>query len=372
MIFITTVFLWCAYYLHASAKILDSEDAKKRPWAYDHTSAMGMGFGFFINLILAVIVGIVLEVMIDLPLDIAFISCISLIAVWFLFRYITQSDFKKQSTSSELSRVAHNAFQGKEIDIDDYLASNKYIERDVAYFWKVKRLDTETSTYQDSEGNYWSVSNDVITLCDDKGLPIGLSAHWIDDDVEYVIAFHYSLTFGNTLEDLLDISSIERIDGDDCDIDTDDLKTLITSNELFLIQDDLGNSYDELPFNDREINVFKHGHQLLDRRCLTDKCLFKAYALEYLDAAPSIEETQNYFNEEPLSVYSGPYHWWSTDKVPAKKGSKAFEDNDGNVFYVSRKKNIGACHIRNGIPVEDKHVEIRVFWDGGYFMYEFI
>ena len=368
MIFITTVFLWCAYYLHASAKALDSEDAKNRPWAYDHTSAMGMGFGFFINLIFAVIVGIVLEVMIDLSLPIAFISCISLIGLWFF----SKSNSQKQSSPSQLSHVVQNAFQGKEIDLNDYLTSDKYIEHNDAYFWKVKGLDTGTPIYQDSEGNYWSLSSDVITLSDDKGLPIKFTAECVIDGLEYSIAFHYSLTFGNTLEDLIDIFNLESIDGDSFDMDIQEMSTTTRTHELFSIQDDSGNSYDELPFNDREINVFKHGRQLLDRRYLTDKCLFKAYALESLDAAPNINETQNYLNDEQLEVYRGPYHWWSTEKLPAKKGSKAFEDNDGNVFYVGRKKNTGVCHIRNGVPVEDMNVEIRIFWDSGYFMYEFL
>lgn len=372
MIFITTVFLWCAYFFHTSAKVLDSEDAKKRPWAYDHTSAMGMGIGFFINLILAVIVGIVLEVMINLPLDIAFIGCISFIGLWFLFKYLTNWGSKNQNIPSDVSRIAQNAFQGREIDIDDYLASDKYIERNNSYFWKVKSLDSETPIYQDSEGNFWSVSKDTITLSNDNGEPIEFTAHWFDDGGgEYVIAFHYSLTFGNTLEDYLSILNVKRCDN--CEVDIQDIDTSnIATYELFSIQDGLDNSFDEFPFNEREIHIFKHGRQLLDRRSLTDKCLFRKYALEFVDVGQSIKDNQGYFNDEPLDVDSGPYLWWPTEKLPVKKGYKAFEDNDGNIFYVGRKKNIGLCHIQNGVPIEDNHNEIRVSCDSGYFMYEIV
>ena len=45
-------------------KEFDSDDAQERPWAYDHTTAMGAGIGFIFHLFVAVIVGTVLQVVI--------------------------------------------------------------------------------------------------------------------------------------------------------------------------------------------------------------------------------------------------------------------------------------------------------------------
>ena len=61
MIFLLTVIIWCGIYLFNVMKAFDSEDAKQRPWAYDHTAAMGAGFGFIIHLFMSIVVGIVLE-----------------------------------------------------------------------------------------------------------------------------------------------------------------------------------------------------------------------------------------------------------------------------------------------------------------------
>jgi len=61
MIFLLTVIIWCGWYIGTMLKKFDSEDAKERPWAYDHTSAMGAGFGLIIHLFFAIIVGAILQ-----------------------------------------------------------------------------------------------------------------------------------------------------------------------------------------------------------------------------------------------------------------------------------------------------------------------
>lgn len=63
MIFILTVIIWCGIYLFNVMKEFDSDDSKERPWAYDHTAAMGAGFGFMIHLIMSIVSGIVLQVL---------------------------------------------------------------------------------------------------------------------------------------------------------------------------------------------------------------------------------------------------------------------------------------------------------------------
>lgn len=64
MIFLLTVIIWCGIYLFNVMKKFDSDDAQERPWAYDHTTAMGAGIGFIFHLFVAVIVGTVLQVVI--------------------------------------------------------------------------------------------------------------------------------------------------------------------------------------------------------------------------------------------------------------------------------------------------------------------
>ena len=46
MIFILTILFYCGRYLIETTAMFNSEDAKERPWAYDHTAAMGAGIGF--------------------------------------------------------------------------------------------------------------------------------------------------------------------------------------------------------------------------------------------------------------------------------------------------------------------------------------
>lgn len=63
MIFILTVVIWCGCYVVSVLNTFNSEDAEERPWAYDHTAAMGAGFGFIIHLFISVITGIILQVL---------------------------------------------------------------------------------------------------------------------------------------------------------------------------------------------------------------------------------------------------------------------------------------------------------------------
>ena len=63
MIFILTVLIWCGCYVLFVLNIFNSDDAQERPWAYDHTAAMGACFGFFIHLIMSIFTGIILEVL---------------------------------------------------------------------------------------------------------------------------------------------------------------------------------------------------------------------------------------------------------------------------------------------------------------------
>ena len=61
MIFVLTVLIWCGWYVLTMIGKFNSKDAKERPWAYDHTAAMGATFGFFIHLVMSIFVGIILQ-----------------------------------------------------------------------------------------------------------------------------------------------------------------------------------------------------------------------------------------------------------------------------------------------------------------------
>ena len=63
MIFILTVIIMCARYIKEVDDSFNSEDAKQRPWAYDHTAAMGASIGFIFILIKSLFYGAFAESM---------------------------------------------------------------------------------------------------------------------------------------------------------------------------------------------------------------------------------------------------------------------------------------------------------------------
>ena len=61
MIFILTVVIICVRYISEVYNVFNSKDAEERPWAYDHTAAMGAGFGFIFVLFKSVVYGAIAE-----------------------------------------------------------------------------------------------------------------------------------------------------------------------------------------------------------------------------------------------------------------------------------------------------------------------
>ena len=61
MIFILTILFYCRRYLNETSAMFNSEDAKERPWAYDHTTVMGAGIGFIVVLFKGVFYGAIGE-----------------------------------------------------------------------------------------------------------------------------------------------------------------------------------------------------------------------------------------------------------------------------------------------------------------------
>lgn len=51
----------CVRYINEVDDVFNSEDAQERPWAYDHTAAMGAGFGFIFVLFKSVFYGVIAE-----------------------------------------------------------------------------------------------------------------------------------------------------------------------------------------------------------------------------------------------------------------------------------------------------------------------
>lgn len=51
----------CARYISEVDNAFNSEDAQERSWAYDHTAAMGAGFGFIFVLFKSVFYGAIAE-----------------------------------------------------------------------------------------------------------------------------------------------------------------------------------------------------------------------------------------------------------------------------------------------------------------------
>ena len=62
MIFILMTLFCCRRYLNETSAMFNSEDAKERPWAYDHTTVMGAGIGFIVVLFKGVFYGAIGEV----------------------------------------------------------------------------------------------------------------------------------------------------------------------------------------------------------------------------------------------------------------------------------------------------------------------
>lgn len=62
MIFILTTLFYCRRYLNETSAMFNSEDAKERPWAYDHTAVMGAGIGFIVVLFKGAFYGAIGEV----------------------------------------------------------------------------------------------------------------------------------------------------------------------------------------------------------------------------------------------------------------------------------------------------------------------
>ena len=279
----------------------------------------------------------------------------------------------------------HHLHYGDEINLDEYLSGKEYLNLYDDYtpwhscHWLCKN---EIYKIQDSSGCYWEAySDDMLVPVDKKGIPLefkGLIVTECKNKIEVDISFSrsreprtYYIT-GN-LHPSNPISLGEQtineiIQNHGYDDELDFLESCIGGYEgedfsVKCITPGFEDVLAEYCTIDHKINLFKHGDKLLDGRDLTTECWFKTYhilPLQNDDEEPGIE----LYQEDGM-----PYLWWVTEILPRKDGYKAFRDVYGNCFYVGKEKNIGICHIHNGVDVSNNPVTIEIDWDG-YFKIE--
>ena len=355
-------------------KEFNSEDAQERPWAYDHTAAMGAGIGFIIQLIMAIIAGGILEYLIDFNASL-YIGTLMCLVTFCFIKYrkkellsadkvceANEESIYKQHNSSWLSKYIN----GCEIDLDLYLQSEYFLPRGKFYFWQIPSAIECREFYQDANGNYW---NDGATLANPNGKSKRLKAIAVDEEkTEYDVSFYYERYIdygGDSMGRAVELEYSRR-DKKPTDLNFAHILELegyvVCPEYSYSLRDENGLSYDNLYYEDfHTVYLFKHGSELLDSRKLSDGCWFKKYALEVPTSAIQIYD---YITKNELEDFEKPYLWWATDRLPVKNGLEAFEDNHNNLFYVGEEKNIGICHIHNGVDVSDNPVTIEINWDG--------
>ena len=235
----------------------------------------------------------------------------------------------------------------------------------------------EINKIQDSSGCYWEAySDDMLVPVDKKGIPLefkGLIVTACKNKIEVDISFSrsreprtYDIT-GNlnpsspislgeqTIDEIMQKHGYnDEFDFMDNCISGDEGGDFSVKCITPGFKDFLAETYQ----NSHKVNLFKHANKLLDGRELSQACWFKTYHVTPLqddDEQPGIE----LYQEEGM-----PYLWWVTELLPPKDGCTAFRDVYGNCFYVGEEKNIGVCHIHNGVDVSDNPVIIEIDWDG--------
>ena len=307
------------------------------------------------------------------------------------------SDTTKGDEQGRFYTGSSKLYYGEEIDLEKYLNSDEYLELEEwgECHWNV--YDT-VELIQDSSGCYWSSStqqsnnngNDldyvaIFIINNEDAFLVNIDYYSIDFDGrtgDYVNYWHVSYSQPKMLNPSSGIKKIIDKFGllEKHELINDCLESPEYAVELFhsaCPTEDLDYALKILKEVDiefkcitpgfehitndgygNEIMLFKHEHQLLDSRNLSGDCWFKTYHVTPLqddDEQPGIELYQ---------VEGMPYLWWVTELLPPKDGCTAFRDVYGNCFYVGEEKNIGVCHIHNGVDVSDNPVIIEIDWDG--------
>lgn len=373
MILVCTIIIGILLFLW----VLTKEVHKERVAPIGANELLGAMIGFIVTLIVSTIVGIILEKIFGLFLVHHFIIfttlIIFLVLVYFKTRGI-KNNFDNNdiliSQANQSEDMSKFLFDGRQLNLNEYLQSKDYMPRKQYFFWKTGIENESGDIYQDSNGNFWDVD---LNLVDESGEPIIIYAQIIDENSR-----HYNVQFSyfrgsSFLSD--SVSGHASIFSCTACIDSDtgeeefwlELDEAVLDFNYAVIDDDSDPLYLKVLYEDfDDVYYFKHENNLLDSRELENKNWFHHYSLSYVDEEEALLATEkvDFENDE-----EGPYLWWKTHVIPKKTGFIAYQDNRRNSFYVKKGSNLGLCVIYNGDALEDKRVELRLFFDG-YFNIE--
>lgn len=283
--------------------------------------------------------------------------------------------FKPKFQSKHLTFVAER-FENM-IELGEYLSSKNYYGKDEKIWWYESKNFESSSIIRDSHGYYWSVTKDnsLFYLTNEKGDNALFSLKVFTDTLDskqneifVKVSFFLSAdSRGDSLPFFEDYIIHHACYENGKDVSENDLEqckySLMEERYDYVNSNELNHNYDKIPvFEWFEDNVlFKHGNKLLDSRDLEDKNWFHHYSLSNANerGALSAIDKVNFEEDE-----DGPYLWWKTQSIPEKNGFIAYQDNRSNSFYVKKGSNLGVCVIYEGQALEDKRVELRLFFDG--------
>jgi Ca2+/Na+ antiporter len=367
MILVCTIIIGILLFLRALTKEVD----KERAAPIGATELIGAMFGFIVTLLISIVVGILLEKTFDISL-IHHLIIFSVLVIFFVYVYRSIKYFYdpgnndiSMSQSNQSVNMSKFLFGGKQLDLNEYLKSKDYMSRKQYFFWKTGVENECGDVYQDSNGNFWDAD---LNLVDEGGERIIIYAEIIDENSQnYTVQFSYfrgSSFLGDSVSGHASIFSCTAC------IDSDtgeegfwlELDEAVLDFNYAVIDDDSDPLYLKVFHEDfDDVYYFKHGNNLLDSRELEDKNWFHHYSLRNIDERDVLSaiEKIDFENDE-----EGPYLWWITDSIAEKTGFITYQDNRRNSFYVKKGSNLGVCAIHDGEALEDKRVELRLFFDG--------
>lgn len=368
MILVCTIIIGILLFLRALTKEVD----KERAAPIGATELIGAMFGFIVTLLISIVVGILLEKTFDISLIhhliIFSVLVILLIIVYFETRRSLNKSVDNDISISQVNQCVNMSkflFDGKQLDLNKYLQSKDYMSRKQYFFWKTAVENQSGDVYQDTNGNFWDVD---LNFVDGDGEKIIIYAEIIDENKR-----HYNVRFsyfrGACISDDSVSGHASVLNYTPC-IDNDsgeedfwlEIDEAVLTFEYAVIDNDSDPLYVKVIHeNFDDTYYFKHGNKLLDSRELEDKNWFHHYSLSNAndqEALSAIEKVDFEKDED------GPYLWWKTQAIPEKNGFIAYQDNRNNSFYVKKGSNLGVCAIYEGEALEDKRVELRLFFDG--------
>ena len=283
--------------------------------------------------------------------------------------------------------ITHKEFSyrsGVEINLEEYLSSQEYMNlhfstEDFDQSWNEVYWQIKDSPHliQDASGCFWNASKKEMlfpskengdalsfktvhtTSCNNK-IELDVSIHlaidsWTQEIEMIALPKDYKILTNSNIEEVMENAGysdendfISEIVSNFCAYDLEFKCTTQGFTNIKLLSEQV----------EPDIVLFKHSNKLLDERKLSRDCWFTTYHIPPLqndDEEPGIE----LYQEDGM-----PYLWWVTEILPPKDGCTAFRDVYGNCFYVGEEKNIGVCHIHNGVDVSDNPVIIEIDWDG--------